>query len=671
MKPGSRFSVRLVALMAIVFIGFTCYLHSPDMTKPPGGMHTWAQSDHYALARGFVENDLNFFLPQTALYNHQFPNNWQTPDPDCITAVDFPIHNYIPAVFMKITGSDSTLIYRCYMLLLSFAGLFCLYRLAFMFNKSAILSFLVVAFVACSPVFTFYQIRFIPSIPSLSTALIGLYYYFRYRRDNSMKALIVAVVFLTLAAMTRLTFTIPLLAVFGVEFIRLFREPENRVKKIVVALSSIVFILSYMLYNAYLRDTYGSLFLNVLMPITSFRDLIDSTLDIFGLWKMEYFTRWHYLLFAALCAVFGYRFIRKKHIRAPFSYTALLIFLLSLGCVLFYLAMCEQFKAHDYYFADTFFVPIILVLCVLTQQLTIRNTLQNVLLYVCSCLLIVGMAYRNTLVQESRDEREKWGKNDYTTYCYEGSNKLIEELKIPKSEKLLVLTTVSPNIPFMEMKRSGYMTHNNATQNLQLMMKFPVRYVVFQTELFATEIYASWPGVINYLEIIGSNGRITVCRKTDYTPKSLFQFLQLDTKTPVFSGDFADTTVSQWEATVRRFDETDKTFEFLSADEFGPVLKLRANSLFDKDRILIYEGDILWDQEKDIEFVLSFAEGKELTMFKVYSLKNTMNKPGEWCHFRFVLTIPKSAASRIELSAYLHNSDAVNYRVKNVKSSLY
>ena len=665
-----RFSSRIVLLLSAILAAFLVNLHSGDMSKPPMGMHTWAQSDHYALARGFVKNGLNFFLPQTALYNHQFPNNWKTPDPAPVTAVDFPIHNYIPAVFMKLTGSDSPLIFRWYTLLFSFAGLFYLYRLAFLFNRSAMASFLIVAFLACSPVFTFYQIRFIPSIPSLATAIIGFYYYFRYRENGSMRPLIAGIAFLTLASMTRMTFLIPLLSVFGIELIRLLKERKHAVRKVIIATASLALIGGYMLYNSYLRNTYGSLFLNVLMPFQSWQELVENTKVIFNSWKLEYFTIWHYAGFVALIAVYVYKRVCKRLDPVPFRFTGLLLILLFLGCILFYLVMCSQFRAHDYYFADTFFVPILLGLCVLSRQFVPANRLTFALLTGFCVVLTAGMFYKNTQAQAGRVAAELWGKNDYTTYCYDGSEKLINDLHIPQSEKLLVLTTVSPNIPFMEMKRDGYMTISNATENLQRMMRFPVNYVVFQSELFMTEIYASWPGIIDYLEIIGTNGRITVCRKTAKKSRTLFSFLQLDTKTPVFSAGFSDLSVPEWEI-ARRYNEQQKAYEVLPENDFGVVLKLRDKKLFEKDRLLLFEGEILWDQQKDIEFFTAFAEEDSLKMYKVYSMKNTVNNPGKWCEFRFLITIPKSTATGfMELSACLGNNK-VRYFVRNVRARLY
>ena len=100
------------------------------MDEFPKFIHGWAQSDRYALAQGFINNGFNLFKPETLVYNHQFPTNWLRPSNSTITAVDFPIHEYMVAIIMTIVNSTAPLVFRLYTLLYSFVGLFFLYKLS-------------------------------------------------------------------------------------------------------------------------------------------------------------------------------------------------------------------------------------------------------------------------------------------------------------------------------------------------------------------------------------------------------------------------------------------------------------------------------------------------------------------------------------------------------------
>lgn len=66
MKTGAPSSFRLVLLLTAALLAYLFYTHADDLSQKPSGMHTWAQADHYALAQGFVRNDLDFFHPRTA-----------------------------------------------------------------------------------------------------------------------------------------------------------------------------------------------------------------------------------------------------------------------------------------------------------------------------------------------------------------------------------------------------------------------------------------------------------------------------------------------------------------------------------------------------------------------------------------------------------------------------
>ena len=67
----------LIALLLIVALAG--FFHWGKLKEFPKYTHAWAQADRYALAQGFVNNGLDFFHPETFVYNKQFPNNFKSP----------------------------------------------------------------------------------------------------------------------------------------------------------------------------------------------------------------------------------------------------------------------------------------------------------------------------------------------------------------------------------------------------------------------------------------------------------------------------------------------------------------------------------------------------------------------------------------------------------------
>jgi hypothetical protein len=667
--PPKSATLALVLLLLIYSFG----MHWQHLSESPAGMHLWTQSDHYALARGFVENGLDFFHPQTFVYHHQYPAVFDPANQSLITAVDFPIHNYIPAVVMKLSGSNSPAIMSVYMLLISVLGLVYLFRLAYLFNRSVALSFLVVGFVACSPVFTFYQVRFIPSVPTLSTAIIGLYYALRYRSEKNFRHFLLALVFLTLSALTRMTFVLPLLAWFGYEFLFFVREREDRFRKAIAVSASISLLAAYFLYNRYLRSTYGGLFLDAFMPAGSWKDLVEIVAEITRIWKYEYITKAHYIVLLAGLALLFYRLLRQQRpLRGTIRPLWLVVFLLA-GSTAFFLLMCVQFLAHDYYAIDVFFVPVIVLVCLLSAKIVPSKPTGRTIAMVFTVLAIPLMVFFNLEVQKKRIEAERWGLNTMVVRNFKDSKQLLEKLHIPKDEKLVSLDPLPRNVPFLYMNRTGYVVMRNDSTDLKAALKLPFRYYFFQNEVFLSDIYKVYPGIIGSLEVIGTDGRVTICRKTsEASPgaNDLFAFLHLDEKPPVFAAKLSGDDLAKWVIIPEKAEEGN-TFFVKAESDAGPVMKIYDPELLKQPRILFFRGQIKWNKKKDIQVAISLAENGELKTYRTFSLIEATGLKEEWRDFRFLYTLPATKSDTVDLSLYIWNTEHMSYLVRDVEMRLY
>ena len=112
----------LIAAVFIIALGIG--IQFKYLNEFPAFIHAWAQDDRYALAIGFLDNGFDLFHPETMIYNKQFPGDWQVAYDTTITAVDFPIHEYIVALLMKLFGTTSPWVFRLWTMISSFIGLF-------------------------------------------------------------------------------------------------------------------------------------------------------------------------------------------------------------------------------------------------------------------------------------------------------------------------------------------------------------------------------------------------------------------------------------------------------------------------------------------------------------------------------------------------------------------
>ena len=673
-----RNSVKKAGIITfIVVLGFI-YQYK-NINEFPSYIHAWAQSDRYALSLGFLDNGLNFFKPQTFVYNHQFPDEWKVPSEQTITAVDFPIHDYIPALLMKILGNTSPWIFRVYILLYSFLGLFFLFKLSYAITNDYVKSVFVVAFAATSPVYVYYQGGFLPTIPSLSNTIIGIYFYYRYLIGNKNKYFCLSILFLTLAALSRTTFAIPIVAVLAIEFIRLVRRETSLKPKLIPVSISILSLLSYMIYNGYLRGKYGSIFLNHILPPHSIGHAKEIIKLVYTKWFFQYFTKSHYFIFitAVVLSVY-FRVTRKSHIQKTIAYFSLLTFTYLFGCLLFAFLMLRQFSAHDYYFLDTFFFPLIMFLIFILSLLpVVKKRNFKIVTITAFCLISFFLILQPVKSQKKRRESGFWDRTEATINNYKNSSVFLDSLGITKNSKMLVIDAIAPNIPFILMQRKGFVVMNTDKENIEEALKWDYDYIVIQDEYFISEVYTPFPDIISKIEKVADNGKISVCRLSLNNQQSLLDFIGLNKKQAVFAEKvtFENAPDSSW----YNFNPSDrcassgKSSGHLTPDiVYGLTYKtkhlpvLKSNS-----RTLLFSSCFLKDTVINCSIVVSInADGRSI-YYRLSNLNNLMKQDSVWVQVSQLFQLPKIQSDDYEFAMYIWNNGKSELYYDDFEFSIY
>ena len=276
---------RIIAILLILVAGL--FLQSGYMNEYPTHVHAWAEQDHYALALGFINNGFDFFHPETMIYNKQFPGWWKEAYDNTITSVDFPIHEFNAALLMKLLGTSSPWVFRLWTLLWGFLGLFFLFKVAYHLTHEWMKSALVVAIALGSPVYAYFLNGFLPGIPALSMGIIGLWFYLKYYDSGQRKYFHLSMAFLTLAMLMRTTFAIELIAILCFEMLRIFRKESTFLDKLPSVLISVALFVAYFLWNKHLRNLYGTLFLNELLPPEDWQDAKELIADTYHKWTYQ------------------------------------------------------------------------------------------------------------------------------------------------------------------------------------------------------------------------------------------------------------------------------------------------------------------------------------------------------------------------------------------------
>lgn len=485
-------------LLAIAVLTQARYLN-----EYPLYIHAWAQADWYSLARGFADNGMDLLHPAAMFGNKQFapPSAGEaapfTIDSTPVTSSDFPLMPYLAALLMKLFGTTAPWVFRGLALVCSLAGLCCLYRAALLLTNSSSRSLLVAATALTAPVFTYYCSGFIPSIPACALTAAGLWAYLLHLRQDELKHFGLAAGCLVLAAMVRSSFWVPFVALLCLEMLRLVRGDTSWRKKWIVVLLALAPAAAWALWNARLRQQYGSMFLGSLMPPRSLENARSIFQNVHDRWRFDYFQRLqHWTVLAAWIAAAGCLIgrSRKKHTGEtapnPTARTrrpaALFVLIWLFGEVLFVTAMMRQYSDHDYYFLDSLFLPLLMLFCLALACIPhCRKRWQRAV--ECAAILLLLVAMTRQAAAKQQERRPEW---DRALQCYrhfEGSARLLDDAGIPRDAKMLALFAYPTSTPFLQMERRGYIVLDTKEALVSNALKFDYDYVVVEKEAWERE----------------------------------------------------------------------------------------------------------------------------------------------------------------------------------------
>jgi len=670
----------LTAIITIVLLGILFQINY--INDFPSHIHAWSQSDRYALSLGFVNNDLDFFKPETfsLLKNNQNPADWKYPSTESITAVNLPIHDYIPAIFMKITGDRSPWFFRLYILLYAFVGLFFLYKLSYLWTKSFYPSIFIVIFTATSPVFVYYQGGFLPTIPSLSNAIIGIYFYSKYLFKQKHKYFNLSLLFLSLAALSRTPFAIPLIALLILEFVRVLKKESKFIPKIIPVLISVLIILFYFFYNNFLTAKFGSIFLNNILPARSFDEAVEIIKQIKENWSTQYFSSLHYIILAASLLGAGYILISKKQSsQKERSFFLLLVVLIFIGCIAFALLMLRQFINHDYYFLDTFFLPTILLLIITLSFFPIKNTiLINRLSKVTMLLICIPFIIYASNSQKERRVTGHWDRTTATINNFKNSEHFLDSIGIPGNAKMLVIDAYATNIPLILMNRKGFPIIKTTRENIIKSLEWDYDYIVLQNEFFLSDIFSVYPEIITKIAKIGDNGNISICTHSDsLSDQTLIGFLGLDHEYPVFESRMTYDTISNnlWQNTQSTsvLSYSGNKCGILTQDMmYGLTYKTQKLEAITKSQsTLLLSSFFRGDGSNDCDIVVSISENGQNSYYKTFNLQDIIVKQGSWEKVNLIFELPKVTSEDYEFALFILNSGKTELYIDDFEFKLY
>lgn len=220
---------------------------------------------------------------------------------------------------------------------------------------------------------------------------------------------------------------------------------------------------------------------------TDFWERMNATIEN---WKYHYFGKPHYYLFlltliSSLIYVVYMRFknkdVKPEQNRKRLS---LWIFLcvVFFGYFLFTIAMAKQFKNHDYYFIDTYFLPILLLFCMIFNCLPKVDNYKLGMLYCLISAFFIVIMLKDVNNMQSQRRRLYWGKDsERTINNYRDSEQFLDSIGVSKDAKILSLYSYPQSTPFILMNRKGFIKVNDKVENE---LSFDYDYVIIESEIY-------------------------------------------------------------------------------------------------------------------------------------------------------------------------------------------
>jgi len=658
---------KSMLLLVLFLLGISLLLYHTTIFLPPSFIHAWTQSERYAISLQFLNNGFDVFHPATF--------NLQTVDG--ITRMDFPLNEFVVAILMKIFGTTAPFVFRIYMLCVSIIGLVFLYLLAKKITASELKSWIVVAFVFLSPLYTYYQTGFIPCVPAIAFVFIAYYFFYNYKSEGKKKDFFISIFFFFLAAMIRFPFFVFIFGLLLQQIYWAFQQRKIIRHELFGFLLTFGLFVGYYLYNVHLGLLYGNMFLDRFLPAKSFRELAIIIKFIYQHWLFQYFTFWHYvLLFISIaCTIIAVR--KNKFLKNKAMWFSL--FIVGGGAVLYFLLMACQYFDHDYYFLDSLFVPIVLLFLLSIQNVGIGKQSQILGFFFIACICMMFMYGDSRKNQFDRYTYNNLDRAEITRRNFEGAESFLDSIGISKDARMLVIDAYSTNIPLYMMNRKGYTVYQTNRDNAALALFWAKwDYVVIQDQFLFSDVIKYYPIVAYVLEPLAGNGKITVYKRSKtLKKKSVEELLQLDKKKCLMNelSDFENTEVGHFKATVNivysePFHSSAASLD--SITEYGVSYEVGANELKSKENISVKTSvDFVSDDISGIKMVLTIANEGKTRYYQSYLLSDFYKEKTQAQNGMFYFTIPAFYNANDIVSIYLWNPGKKKLLYDNFKVVVY
>ena len=407
------------------------------------GYHYWRKSDTYAQILNYYNNGLNFF--DFSLYFNQMTSQGKA-------VGEFPLFYYLIAIQKTIFG-DHIIVAKINWIIVSFFGLFSLFKIALHFTKSHIYSFIIALSPFLLPIYSVYLVEFLPDPIAFHFVLIGLYFLLRSHNENKKHLLYFSLFFISWAGMIKPFFLIPYIAFLCIYLFIRIKEKKINYKDGIYFIPALFILVWFYYMTWYNRSVDCDCFLSTLQPLWKIAPEEIATLKLYfiNIWLPGYISA----AFGIVCLLVTLLYFILKPKEKPL--TLAFVSLSILGTLIFTILFFVMIKNHDYYvWPVLFLMPLILTAFI--QMFSEKKWWNTIIPSIIGIGLLTTMYFHTSYASNIRRFRindpfitPSWHFSTYTNLDH-----FLNKNGITKDTLIIAFSDKSPNYALSLMNRKGW-----------------------------------------------------------------------------------------------------------------------------------------------------------------------------------------------------------------------
>lgn len=448
----------LLFLVSFLVLSYT-YDFQHILTLRPQSIHQWRQADCLSFTLNYYQDGNPFIKP--AMHN-------LADDGTGKTASDFPAIYFLVAQLWKVFGYHEY-IFRLVTLLISFLGLFALFKTLEPVLKDTLWALMLVVLLYTSPFLIYYSFSFLTNVPAFSFALMAWFFFYKFYKSRNYKYFYLTTLMFLIAGLLKVPALLSFIAIcaaFALEFTGITRFgnqqklfPSFLKTSIPILIVLTIIVLWYFYAYSYNKTYNRGYFLIGTLPIWELdgEQIRNTFLAIKAHLKYDYFSRETSYILAGMWVLI-FVFYRKGN-KCLLTITGLI----SIGMIAFFLLFFQALNYHDYYTTNL----LILIPFILLSFLTLLKkwNLKVYSSWISKAIVFVFLIHNIGFARDRISERysKVSSKNETRTkytYGLETIDPYLQSIGVKKNDKVICLSDHSINISLYLMNRKGWTWYN-------------------------------------------------------------------------------------------------------------------------------------------------------------------------------------------------------------------